>query len=242
MADDTAMHHSRPDGNCRSCMRKLHWDDLMQNAQLKMSSSAYMQRASRIEARCILGGEFLCSGKEMKRPSGQSEKLLIKLKTKTTMTNETIKKRAQRFRKWLLDNISVELGRMTAEDVDLIRQMYMALPEEKDGQPNTAVLQRMIRRALLLVDDCDFQLTEALERSREIEALLKDMRRGTARFCYVLQRGGEQQEALGTQTGTVAGYVARMASPRANVMQISFYDVERQAWRSMHAGNYIGRM
>ena len=158
------------------------------------------------------------------------------------MTDQTTKKRAQRFRRWLLDNLAVELGRMSADDIDIIRRAYMALPDGKDGKPNTAVVERMIRRALLLVDDCDFRLTEALERSQEIETLLADMRRGTARFCYVLQRGGEQQNACGTQTGAVAGYVARMSSPRANVMQISFYDVELQRWRSMHAGNYIGRL
>ena len=144
---------------------------------------------------------------------------------------EKEKKRAQRFRKWLIDNLSVELSKLSATDIDRLRETYMQLPTGADGHINTAIMERMIKRAQLLSEECDFTLGEALERSREIEELLRDMHRGTVRFCYVLQRGGEQQDATGTQTGTVAGYVSRMASPRANVMQISFYDVELKKWR-----------
>ena len=43
-------------------------------------------------------------------------------------------------------------------------------------------------------------------------------------------------------SGPVASYVRRRSSPHASVMQVAFYDVELCAWRSMHVGDYIGRV
>ena len=149
--------------------------------------------------------------------------------------------KASRFRKWLMKNAGVDLARLTADDVDVLRREYDALPEVS-GLKQTATLTRLIVRAERLVDECDYEMSAAIGLSVEIEHLLRDLYRGEVRFAFVMQSRSEQETVRGTLSGPVASYVRRRSSPHASVMQVAFYDVELCAWRSMHVGDFIGRV
>ena len=146
--------------------------------------------------------------------------------------------KAQRFRKWLVKNAGVELGQLTADDVEMLRSFYDALPVVK-GKVQTITLVRLLERASRLCDECDYELSKALQVSRDIEHLLKRLYRGEVRFTYVLQSRNEQQMVTGTLAGPVASLVRRRSNPHASMMQVSFWDVEAGQWRSMHVGDFV---
>ena len=145
----------------------------------------------------------------------------------------------ERFRKWLVKNSGIALGNLTSDDVDLLRKEYLQCPVV-NGKVQLATLQRLLVRAIRLVDDYDFSLTDALHRSRDIEHLLGELHRGEVCFSFVPYRTGEELVVCGTLAGSAASHVRRHTSPHANVIQIAFFDVEYGIWRSMNASNYIG--
>ena len=145
-----------------------------------------------------------------------------------------------RFRKWLVEKAGVSLGAFTADDVDMLHAYYDSLPRVK-GRTQTATLQRLLERAERLTDESDYTMSQALQLSQDIELLLRELYAGEVLLTYVLQRGGEEQTVRATLAGPVAALVRRRSSPHASLMQVSFYDLDAQQWRSMHVGDYVRR-
>ena len=145
-----------------------------------------------------------------------------------------------RFRKWLAREAGICLMRLTQTDVATLYDFYLSLPTLK-GRTQTATLRRLLRRAELLTTEADYTLTQAIHLSLNIEHLLTDLRKGEVRLTYVLQRGGQQLTSRATLTGPVASLVRQRSAPQASLMQVSFYDLDQQQWRSMHVGDYVGR-